>query len=392
MSQTLREKEGRYFYKDYALSNYQYEMLTHLLTEESPSFTVIPDWENLFVVTLLYAQAMTANATLPGKKDQKVVIYSRWPVEDIENVIRDVPEFYELYQNVIVNSVLIIHVQYGRLEEARDGYSIGMGTSDQIRLGASRYDKKTKTHKQKMLRPRLVLTCKTKFADFTRIHPAYVQEQMHPVWVTIGAQNYVMTEKPFHVSKPIGKNTLLECNYFTIDDAFENVYALYSLLARCGDGQKMLQNYVTYPTDYGPGGYNEGHYLLPYKFYLELPAWIPLLNQSIKRISPGLSCLELMLLTHQINLPTVTDTSLTFNVCYTRVEGIKNAFYRKSESKRIEEYALESCGKFDLQLGYESSLIYRVSNDQEINYWAWINPASSLGDTLLVSDNLARIP
>lgn len=358
MLRRLTEEADTSVYEDYYLSPYQHKMLMHLLWEENPMYIVIPDWQNLFIITLLYAQMKTA-------KYKKVVVYSKWPLEDVMDVLRDVPDFYELYEEVIQHSVRLVFAEYSRLkEEPENDYSIGMGTSNKLKYGGDFNE--NRRYVEKTFEPNLVLGLKGDIGGFSKIYPAYVKEQIHPVWVITDYQRYKMTEKPLYVSKPIGKKTLLEYNYFVIDSSEENVYALYSLLARSGDGQKMMKNYFSYPTDYGSGsGQNPGNYLLPFKFYLELPAWLPLKGTISAKLGKGLTYLELILLTHEIDLP-------------------------KKDSKLIVDNVRKTCGKFDLELHYQYHT-YRVPGKSQIIYWALMDPTAELCDTLVVSDNLKRI-
>lgn len=325
------------FYRGYNLSPYQYQMLFHLLEEDVPSYTVIPDWQNLFIITLLYAHMSTP-------KHKKVVVYSAWPLKDVLSVLQDVPDFYELYEEVIADSLQIVHVEFGRQLKNRvhADYHLGMGTAKEIRVGAQNFV------------PDLSLTLKQEFTDFAKIHPAYVEEQTHPVWVINDEVSYQITEERFNVDKPIGKRTLHKYRYFDIDGTYENNYALYSLLARSGDGQKMMKNYFSYPVDYGWEGYSKGNYLLPLKFYLELPSWLRLGKDLPVSIDQELSYLELILSTHSIDAP-------------------------RNDEARIREYAIRTCGRFQHQLPAMNSS------------WVLIDPTKGLCDTVVVSDRLGGI-
>lgn len=353
MLPSFAEKSEGSFYRGYQLSTYQHKMLLHLLREEDPEYTVIPDWQNLFIVTLLYAQMLTA-------KYKTVVVYSKWSIADVMNVLQDVPDFYELYTEVIQQSVQLVRAEYGSELKGRieTEYAVGMGTDSVLTVNYSR---------ENTIQPQLTLTLKVAFTDFTKIHPSYVEEQIHSVWAIDQSPGYKMTDEAFYVDRPVGKKTLLKHKYFAIDAAFENTYALYALLARSGDGEKMFRNYFTYPTDYGPGGYSEGMYLWPLKFYLELPTWLSLRSGRSERITEGLSYLEAVLLTHEIRLP-------------------------KSDDERVRRYAKAACDKFALEVvSYHDYLTYRLPGNQNKRYWALIDPSKELCDTLVLSDNLGRI-
>ena len=361
LSTSFQKSEGS-FYREYRLSPYQHAMLMHLLSEEKPKYTVIPDWENLFIITLLYAQMLSA-------KHKKAVVYSAWPLDQVEDVLRDVPDFYRLYKEVIRKSVALISAANPLDEKPGAQYSIGMGTQNKIQVGRGFYNEKNRYQID-----RYALDFKLGLArevdSFPYVHPTYVHEQVHPVWIITKPPSYDTKEEAFEVRKPLGRETLRRYKYFVSDFIVGGAYALYSSLARLGGGEKMLCNYSTFPNDYGPPGLRLGYYFLPYKFYLELPDWIQIKRYSFLFLDKGLTYLEFILL--------LFDAGLTYK-----------------DEARVRDYALETCGKFQLEalipLTHHKDLIYSLPVSSKVNYWVFIDPSKTLCDTVEVSENLNRI-
>lgn len=176
-----------------------------------------------------------------------------------------------------------------------------------------------------------------------------------------------MTEKSLFVRKPLPRSVIQKQRYFVIDRAWESSYALYATLTRLGDGEKMLLNYFSHPTDSGSGaGYNPGDYFLPLRFYLQIPSWLRLKNFQSADLSTGLTYFELMLLSHYFDLP-------------------------KSKHENIHDYVEKTCGRFSLKLAHHPWLSYKAPRSDGTRYWAYIDPRLKLCDLLQVSHNLARI-
>lgn len=277
------------FYEGYQLTAYQNAMLKHLVNNGANSmYTVIPDWENLFLITLLYGYEMS--------KTQKVVIFSAWPQETILSILGEVDDFYDLYARKIQHAVRIVPVEYGtyiKTETIETGFALGLNTAQKLYLD---WEKKKEQHVD--VRLRLL----TGTEDYYHIHPSYVEEQTQDVWVTNSSPGYDLKEERMYVRDAIPRSVLKRHTIFSVDAAFVNAYALYCLLARSGDGNKMLINYWSYPTDYGPNGVNPGCYFLPLKFFLQLPEWMRLKSSTSDILSVGLNYLEILLLEFRLDL------------------------------------------------------------------------------------------
>lgn len=353
LSATFRQTQGS-FYHGYRLTPYQHQVLMHLLTEEKPQYTVIPDWENLFIVTLLYAEMMTAI-------HKKVVVYSKWYPKDVEDVLRDVPDFYQLYKEVISQLVELRATGLSSVREMQDHYAISMGSGTELDYTVDHPTRRDRYYRRQYTFD-FALNLVADASSFPYVHPEYANEQIYPVWVTVRKPSYQTNEQPLEVRKPLSRSAITAQQYFGISRQ-ENPYALYASLARLGPGDKMMYNY-----DFsiaGDFGYNnhKGKYFVPYNLYLKLPRWFALGGRGAQQIAPNLSYLEYALLTSKTNLST-------------------------EEDKRVRDYALETCGDFSLETK-ESGYVLPEKNDTL--YWVRVDPNANPCDFLEVSSEHGQI-
>lgn len=357
LNTSFRQSEGS-FYRGYHLTSYQHQMLMHLLEEEKPQYTVIPDWENLFIITLLFAEMMTA-------KHEKVVVYSNWYIKHVENVLHDVPDFYQLYEEVIRQSVEVRMTELSSVEEMKENYSISMGSGTVLDYTVDHPTRRGRYYRKQYTFD-FALNLAAGASSFPYVHPEYANEQIYSVWVTNKQPPYQTSETPFSVQMPLGRNTIAAHRYFT---TYKDPYPLYASLARFGPGEKMLCNYgVPSIDDYDRTPY-DGRYLVPYNFYLKLPSWLSLGGTKGNEVVPGLSYLKYILLASGTALPLQEDT-------------------------RVRNHALKTCGKFKLETKKSEQgdkLTYVLSEQRHAFHWVLLEPSKKLCDTLKVSGDLDQL-
>lgn len=337
------QNEGKTaFYEGYQLTAYQKEMFNHLLTHGPESvYTVIPDWENLFIITLLYTYELS--------KTQKVTLTSAWSEEEIVNVLNEVEDFYELYVQKIKSVITIVP---GQAKE----FILILSKKAQLRLHLLR-----------------------DVGDYYKIHPAYIEEQVYDVWMTNNRPSYELKEQPLVVTAPLPKSELKLHTVFEVNWADANPYALYCLLARSGGGDKMLINRI-HQQNVASNSYtsSSGVYFYPLKFILQLPSWLHLQDTRSGLLKDGLNYLEVILLSFRLK---VLHSSPNAKISYRELDA--------KDKDRLREWAIEHCGSFELQESKDWGFVAKGKTEDRV--WLFLNPQKDICDDAFIMTNLGRI-
>lgn len=164
----------------YAPSPYQMSALANV-----DELNIIPDWYNLFVVSLLHSHEKI-------KEEETVTFYSTWSEAEILRVIRESPLFTEFYLAEIKDKILFKKLDYSLLTDPvpDKNYTIMIGRRASVGRRRGQPELKSADCCFDLVRD---------IGDYAKVDSSYHKEQLHPVWVRNKTASYPVNTTPFRV-------------------------------------------------------------------------------------------------------------------------------------------------------------------------------------------------